>query len=40
VCAGQMDLADAQRAIATDWLSVYRHLARTRAAQPDDSTGE
>ena len=26
VCAGRMDLADAQRAIAIDWLSVYHQI--------------
>lgn len=24
VCAGQLDLATAQRAIATDWISAYK----------------
>jgi hypothetical protein len=26
VCAGRMNLLDAQRAIATDWLQVYRRI--------------
>ena len=32
VCAGRMDLADAQRAIATDWLGVYWQLKKRPTA--------
>jgi hypothetical protein len=40
VCAGAMDLAAAQRAIATDWLSVYRKIATSQAPTSDDRGGD
>ncbi|MGO8993579.1 MAG: HNH endonuclease signature motif containing protein [Polyangiaceae bacterium] len=44
VCAGRMTLADAQRAIATDWSTVYRQIQGTSPASPapqgDDREGD
>ena len=41
VCAGRMDLADAQRAIAMDWVKVYRQVEeRSPALGRDDRDGE
>jgi hypothetical protein len=31
VCSGRMNLIDAQRAIATNWLDVYQHLPQRAA---------
>jgi hypothetical protein len=38
VCAGAMGLAEAQRAIATDWLAVYQQLPRSPATAPGPQT--
>ena len=35
VCAGRMQLADAQRQIASDWLSVYKNRRLTPAQGPE-----
>jgi hypothetical protein len=29
VCGGQLDLAEAQRAISTDWIAAYKKYVRT-----------
>ncbi|MGO9712337.1 MAG: HNH endonuclease signature motif containing protein [Polyangiaceae bacterium] len=41
VCAGRMSLADAQRAIATDWSVVYRQIQGTSpTTRGDDREGD
>jgi hypothetical protein len=36
VCGGRMQLADAQRQIASDWLSVYKNRRLTPAQGPEN----
>jgi hypothetical protein len=33
VCAGRISLAEAQRAIATDWIAAYRRFAESQASE-------
>jgi hypothetical protein len=40
VCSGAMDLATAQRAIATDWLEVYRSIAAKHVTTSEDREGD
>jgi hypothetical protein len=36
VCSGQLDLPTAQRDIATDWITAYKHYFHTNAPLPRD----
>lgn len=38
VCTGRMQLLDAQRAMATDWVAVYQHLPGSATAVPRPTT--
>ena len=40
VCAGAMDLVDAQRAIAIDWVAIYRQLQGPLLAPREDREGD
>ena len=36
VCHGQLDLAEAQRDISTDWVAAYKKYFQTDEPQPVD----
>jgi len=40
VCAGQLDLAQAQREIATDWVEAYRRYVGEVDDEGEDEEGE
>jgi hypothetical protein len=38
VCAGKIDLADAQHGIATDWVAEYKKMLKTKPARKTKKT--
>ncbi len=38
VCSDQLDLAEAQKAIATDWIAAYRKYVNARPSSADGSS--